>query len=102
MAPNLIDNHSKNFIKYSLMEMHENKITNYNFVYNFIILITFVVITAVTLYCLYKGKENAEDKEIKSYKDKQYILSKIRAIQEQQFDKSQLTNLPPIKTMNEY
>lgn len=102
MAPNLIDNHSKNFIKYSLMEMHENKITNYNYIYNFIIFVTLVSITAITLYCLYNGKKSDEDKKVQSFKDKQYILSKIRAIQDKQTDKSQITQLPPIKPVNEY
>lgn len=102
MAPNLIDNHSKHFIKYSLMEMHDNKISNYNLIYNVLIFTLFISITSITLYCLYKGKKSDEEKQIKSFKDKQYILSKIRAIQEQQFEKSQITNLPPIKTVNEY
>jgi len=102
MAPNLIDNHSKNFIKYSLMEMHENKITNYNYIYNLIIFATVVSITAITLYCLYNGKKSDEDKQVQSFKDKQYILSKIRAIQDKQTDKSQITQLPPIKPINEY
>jgi hypothetical protein len=102
MAPNLIDNYSKNFINYSLMEMHHNKVTNYNFVLNFVILLTMILITSITLYCLYKGKRSDEEKEIQSFKDKQYILSKIRAIQEQQVDTSQITNLPPINTINEY
>tara|TARA_B110000285_G_C14995739_1_gene548738 strand:+ start:594 stop:902 length:309 start_codon:yes stop_codon:yes gene_type:complete len=102
MAPNLIDNNSKKFIHYSLMEMHQNKITNYNLLYNLIIFISFVTVTAVTLYCLYKGKQTDEEKYIKSYKEKQYILSKMRAIQEKQYDNSQITNMPPLKTMNEY
>jgi hypothetical protein len=102
MAPNLIDNNSKKLIQYSLMEMHENKITKYNFLYNLIIFTIFVSVTAVTLYCLYKGKRTDEEKYIKSYKDKQYILSKMRAINEKQYENSQITNMPPLKTMNEY
>jgi hypothetical protein len=102
MAPNLIDNNSKKLIQYSLMEMHQNKITNYNFLYNLIIFTLFVSVTAVTLYCLYKGKRTDEEKYIKSYKDKQYILTKMRAIHEKQYNNSQITNMPPLKTMNEY
>jgi hypothetical protein len=84
------------------MEMHDNKITNYNLLYNMLIFTLFITITTITLYCLYKGKKSDEEKQIQSFKDKQYILSKISAIQEQQFEKSQITNLPPIKTVNEY
>mgnify|MGYP000474677958 CR=1 FL=1 len=101
-GPNLIDTNSKHFIKYSLMEMHQNKVSNYNLIYNVIIFTVFITITSLTLYSLYKGKKTDEEKQIQSFKDKQHILSKIRAIQEQQFDKSQITNLPPIKTLNEY
>jgi hypothetical protein len=84
------------------MEMHDNKITSYNLLYNMLIFTLFTLITAITLYCLYKGKKSDEEKQVKSFKDKEYILSKIRAIQEQQFEKSQITDLPPIKTVNEY
>jgi len=84
------------------MEMHDNKITSYNLLYNMLIFTLFILITAITLYCLYKGKKSDEEKQIQSFNDKEYILSKIRAIQEQQFEKSQITDLPPIKTVNEY
>ena len=102
MLPNLIDTNSKHYIKSSLMEMHDNKMKNYTYLFNISIFFIFCIGVTVTLYYLYKGKISDEEKAIRSFKEKQQILSKLRALQEEQFEKAQITSLPPISTIHDY
>lgn len=102
MQPNLIDKQRKYFLRASLNEMHTERMTNYMNFFNIAVFVIFF--TAVGLYLYFKKKHKLTDKEkkIKAFKEQQYILSRIRGIQEDEFEKQRLESLHDFSTINKY
>ena len=94
--PNLVNTDTKFFISQTLKKCHIVKETYYNYIYNIGAFIFLLVLFGTILIIKYRGKATHEEKKEKSRKQKQYILSKIKIMQDVKRQNSQdlITNLP--------
>jgi len=95
--PKLIENDTKYYLWQTLQDCHHKRKEWYLFSWNIFIFLAFISVFGLALYiCALRKKTAAEDKE-KFQKDQEYILTKIRALKEQDSYRNQLktmTQLP--------
>jgi len=96
MRPRLIEPGVKYFLNATLENCHIIKHKYYNFLYNLGLFIAFVLIVGITLYFKYRHKNNIQLQEEKKRQEQQYIMNKLRFMQD--YKKHQqntlLTDLP--------
>ena len=89
--PRLIEPGMKYFINASLEQCHRFKHTHYNFLYNLGLFISFVIVISIVLYYKYKIKNNQKLQEEKKRQQKEYVLNKLRFMQD--YKNIQVSNL---------
>jgi len=82
LKPNLVENGVKYFLNETLKQCHTFKLTYHNWLFNISLFITFVIGLTIILYLNYKGKLTPIEKQQKERIKHQYILSKIKNLQE--------------------
>tara|TARA_B100001093_G_scaffold97959_2_gene89990 strand:- start:6308 stop:6646 length:339 start_codon:yes stop_codon:yes gene_type:complete len=94
--PTLINTDTKIFISQTLKKCHKVKENYYNYMYNIGGFIFFIILFGIILVIKYRGKPTHQEKQEKSKKTKEYILSKIKIMQDVKRQNSQdlITNLP--------
>tara|TARA_B100001758_G_scaffold171495_2_gene148413 strand:+ start:19243 stop:19554 length:312 start_codon:yes stop_codon:yes gene_type:complete len=94
--PNLIEPGTKFFFKSTLKECSAIKQKYMNRLYNITMLVFFLFIFGCVLFYNYKGRLNKQEQYIKQEKERQYILEKVRSLDEIRKKESQerITNLP--------
>ena len=94
--PNLVETDTKFFLGQSLKRCHVVKEEYYNYIYNIIAFIFIFVLIGLILIIKYRGKPTYKEKQAKDKKQKEYILSKIKIMQDVKRQNSQdlITNLP--------
>jgi|TARA_B110000285_G_C15045341_1_gene574005 hypothetical protein len=102
MQPNLIDNQRKYMLKASLNDMHSEKMTNYMNFLNIAVFVLFFSVFGLYLFFKKKHKLTDEQKKAKAFKEQQYILSRIKGIQEDEFEKQRLEGIHEFPTINKY
>lgn len=101
-TPTLIEPGVKYFLKESLIICNKKKGFDNYIYYNFLLLLSFIVILGGILYYKYKCKLNPKEKKKLEEKKQTYFLDKIKQINEdvkEEFNNS-ITNLP--KFENEF
>ena len=95
-GPNLIEPGTKYFFKSSLKQCNVVKQKHMNKLYNITLLLVFVFIVGCVMFYNYKGRLRKEEVYIKHEKERQYILEKVRKLDEDRQKESQqrITNLP--------
>lgn len=96
MEPKLIEPGVKYFIDATLKQCQKKKEKYESIIFNIVLFtISTFIITCVLTY-KYKGKMTAVEKEINSRKKQEYILDKIKLMQQAQTKQQQqlITNLP--------
>ena len=95
-GPNLIEPGTKYFFRSSLKQCNIVKQHHMNKLYNITMFGIFLFILVCILFYNYKGRLSKEEKSIKLEKERQYILEKVRSIDEERQKMSQqiITNLP--------
>ena len=95
-GPKLIEPGTKYFFTSSLRQCNIVKQNHMNKLYNITMFGIFLFILACILFYNYKGRLSKQDKYIKMEKERQYILEKVRSIDEERKRLSQerITNLP--------
>jgi|TARA_A100001015_G_scaffold206468_1_gene230958 large-conductance mechanosensitive channel len=98
--PILIEEDTKFFLRQNLKKCHAFKENYYNYIYNILAFIFLILLFGIILLVKYKGKATEEEKKIKDKKTKEYILSKIKIMQDIKRQNSQdlITNLPKWET----
>ena len=91
IRPNLIEPGVKYFLNTTLEQCHIIKYKYYNFIYNLGLFIAFVSIITIFLYYKYKIKNNRELQEEKKQIEQNYIMNKLRFMQD--YRKNQTSNL---------
>jgi hypothetical protein len=81
-APKLIDNNVKNYIFNSLKKCHEYRVEMYSYALNIGVFLFICLVFGITLYCCRKKPISQYDKDLKMKKEQEYILSKIRYLQQ--------------------
>ena len=81
-TPKLIEPGVKYFLNETLKQAHAFKMKYYNVVFNVGLFILFVVILGSILIYKYKGKMTEEEIRVKNIQKQQYILSKIKKLQQ--------------------
>lgn len=98
MEPKLIEPGVKYFVDATLKQCHKTKEKYETIIYNCVLFIIFIFIVSCVLTFKYKGKMTPVEKEINSRKKQEYILSKIKMMQQAQTKKMQqetlITDLP--------
>ena len=90
--PSLVAPGVKCFFNESLKQSYSYR-KKYEYIfYNLLGLFIFIIILGGILYYKYKGKLTTIEKQMKSNKDRAYILEKIKAIPKK--NTSMITNLP--------
>jgi hypothetical protein len=92
--PRLIESNVKNFMHRTLNICHEKKIRLYSTILNIIILVSFLSIAALMFLFCYKTRKTPFEKYQNDIKVHDYIMSKIRNYQNDNFP--MLTNIPQI------
>ena len=92
--PKLIESSSKYYLGETLSQFHEKRKNLYSLILNSLVLIMFVAIFGTTLYFNRRTKLSPYDKHIKSLKDQEFILRKIRNYQQEEKEGKLLTTLP--------
>jgi hypothetical protein len=104
-TPKLIESSVKNYLYCSLQKCHQTRIQIYSIVLNVLVATVFIGIFGATLYYCHKKKPNAIDLERKMLRDQEFILSKIRYVQQvkqhQRETITSLTNLPITENLAE-
>jgi hypothetical protein len=96
-GPKLIENSSMNYLRHSLYTCHEKRIKHYSNALNIMIFVTFVGIFGSALYLCYNKQETPYEKHRRNLKDQEYILEKIRFVENEKLQQAEsLTNLPYI------
>ena len=72
----------KYFLSQTLKQCHVTRTQFYNWVFNLSVFAVFLLILAVILLYKYKGRLSEDEKEMKNKEKKEYILSKIKNLQE--------------------
>lgn len=91
IRPRLIEPGVKYFFNSTLENCHIIKTKYYNFLYNLALFIAFTLIVGITLYLKYRHKNNIKLQEEKKRKEQEYIMNKLRFMQD--YRKSQVNNL---------
>jgi short subunit fatty acids transporter len=97
VIPKLIDSNTGYHLYETLKKCHENRVVVYSYIFNAIIVVVFIVITCVVLYACFTRKKSTQEIKQDIIHDQQYILGKIRSLQEQKqnyYEKNSLTQLP--------
>ena len=82
LEPKLVENGVKYFLNETLKQCHAFKLSYHNLIFNITLFISFVVGLTLILYFNYKGKLTPIEKQHKERAKHQYILSKIKNLQE--------------------
>lgn len=80
--PQLVERGVKYFLNETLKQCHIIKDNFHNIVFNFGLLFTFLLILGLILFIKYKGRISQQEKKEKDIEKQQYILSKIKSLQE--------------------
>jgi large-conductance mechanosensitive channel len=98
--PKLIETGTKYFLKETLKKVHKEKTTYDNTLFNVFLFLIFVFIAFFILNYKYKTKPNELEKKKKDDLKKNYILNKIKQLndkQKKEYDKM-ITNLPKFES----
>lgn len=95
-GPNLIEPGTKYFFRSSLKQCNVVKQQHMNKLYNITMFGIFLFILVCILFYNYKGRISKEEKYIKMEKEREYILEKVRSIDDdrQKMSQQRITNLP--------
>ena len=91
IRPRLIEPGVKYFLSSSLEQCHILKAKYNNFLYNLGLFLAFTLIVGLTLYFKYKHKNNLKLQEEKKLQQQQYIINKLRFMQD--YRKNQVNHL---------
>jgi hypothetical protein len=91
IRPNLIEPGVKYFLNTTLEQCHIIKHKYYNFIYNLGLFVVFISIISIFLYYKYKQKNNIKLQEDKKRVQQEYIINKLRFMQD--YRKNQTQNL---------
>ena len=91
IRPRLIEPGVKYFLNSTLEQCHILKNTYYNLLYNVGLFVLFSAIVGITLYIKYNNKNNRILQEEKKRQEKEYILNKLRFMQD--YKKNQVNNM---------
>ena len=80
--PELTEPGVKLFLTQTLQQCHLAKSNFYNTIFNLGMLIAFLLLMGLILLYKYKGRLSEDEKEMKNKEKKEYILSKIKNLQE--------------------
>jgi p-aminobenzoyl-glutamate transporter AbgT len=94
--PTLIEPGVKYFLNQTLKQCHVIKNNFHNFVFNMGLFIVFLLVLGFILIYKYKGRLTQYEKDKKNKEKQQYILSKIKMVQEskRQAHQELITGLP--------
>jgi len=96
-TPHLIESRAYSVLSNSLLNCHDNRVTIYSYALNLGVLILFILVTVMVLYSCYVSKKSPEEMTIKTQKEQEYIVQKIREYKHEQrmiSNKSSITGLP--------
>jgi hypothetical protein len=82
LKPRLIEPGVKYFLNETLKQTHVFRMKHYNTVFNVGLFLLFVLILGIILLFKYKGKLTPSEIQAKNVEKQQYILSKIKKLQE--------------------
>jgi hypothetical protein len=101
--PSLIEPGTKFFLNQTLKQCHIIKNKYYNTIFNIGLLVALIAVVGLILLYKYKGKLTPAEKLSKDKKKQQYILSKIKQVQESKRRSQQelITGLPNWDNDNE-
>lgn len=96
VQPKLVEPGVKYFLSETLKQTHLFRLKHYNSLFNIGLLIFFITLLGIILLIKYKGRLSVVEKEKKEQDKKQYILSKIKKLQEmkKQAHQELITGLP--------
>ena len=96
IKPKLIEPGVKYFLNETLKQTHQFKIKYQNTFLNIGLFLLFIIILGIILFVKYKGRLTTLEKEKKEQDKRQYILSKIKKLQEskRQAHQELITGLP--------
>jgi len=94
MLPHLIDNQIQGFISETLNSCHARRVSIYYYVLNLGIVTFFVLFVGIFFYMSYKKRLTPEEKYLRSIRDREHVLNKIRIYQQEQEKINSLTSLP--------
>ena len=103
IIPSLIEPGTKSFLNHTLRQCHIIKSKYYNELFNMGVFITLTIVISSILLYKYKGRLTPLEKERKNREKQQYILSKIKNVQEAKRRSQQelITGLPNWDNDNE-
>ena len=101
--PSLIEPGTKSFLNHTLRQCHIIKSKYYNELFNICVFIILSLLVSAVLFYKYKGRLTPLEKERKNREKQQYILSKIKSVQESKLRSQQelITGLPNWDNDNE-
>jgi len=101
--PSLTEPGTKSFLNHMLKQCHNVKSKYYNTLFNLAVFVILAVVVSGILIYKYKGKLTPHEKERKNIEKQQYILSKIKSVQEAKRRSQQelITGLPNWDNDNE-
>lgn len=82
IRPRLIEPGVRYFYNATLEQCHNFKVKYYNLWYNILMFFSFIFVLSVVLYIKYKNKNNRELQEQKEREQKEYIINKLRFMQD--------------------
>jgi uncharacterized transporter YbjL len=91
IRPRLIEPGVKYFLSSTLVQCNNIKYKYYNFIYNLGLFIGLISIISIFLYYKYTQKNNKKVQEEKRRTEQEYIMNKLRFIQD--YRKDQVSNL---------
>ena len=97
LQPKLIDSQTGHYLMNTLRQCHETRVVTYSYIFNMIIVVGFVAITASVLYICFTRKNTPQQESIRMEQEKKFILEKIRSLQEQKqyyMQEESVTKLP--------
>jgi hypothetical protein len=93
-APRLIEQGVKSYMQVVLNKCNEHRIHFYQFTFNLVILVVFLLVVGTILWYCYKRKLTPEEKYRRQLKDQEYVLTKIRQFQiEKDRQRDQMSDL---------
>ena len=96
VTPTLVEPGVRYFLKETLKQCHDFKYKYYSFILNIGLFIGFFLFLSIFLMSKYKGKMSPKERERKDREKHEYILSKIKLVQDEKkrISNELITGLP--------
>jgi len=98
----LVEQGVRGYLYRALDHCHGNRVGIYNYVFNILVFVIFVVVFGLSMWYAYRNKMTPYDQYKQQIRDQEYVLSKIRYFQTQKdLQREQLSAITQLPVLSQ-